>query len=510
MSNNLPFELTLYDNCLLANNSPIMRVTNQIGKSWRRSIKSVGGYWMGEAEYQGPVGEMEDIFRDGLMWELRETWGGYLTWQGFLARMVYTRNGITYTKDWGEVANKLKMKYKQTTPQLLTNTSVETDPWTANGTPITCERSTIWKTHGDYSMYVRTDAAAEGVIIETGVEIEAGIEYKYSVDYRIVRGYWRLQIYTDEETPRLVASAPQNIIATNNEGTFAGTIPADHVYEYSGPVTMKVIDMTTVRGSSEISIYLDNASLRGGVDDATTSWTEEADSQLLYGTIESVFSRGKMTEDAANATIATELIKRAYPNILPPPAWTLDPNKVDNKLELIFYGYVFTLSNKYSILATLYGEEETTTCTTVVTDELATSEYIDAGEIETNATLFQSDSINDDVKQWQAFRTIAETGDSQGERWEIGVLGGRKLYYRMVNEEIKARIRGGIVYDAVGATVEPWTVEPGYYLIEDMPIDYQHMSGRLSRNPRVVYMEEVEFNVKDYLLGKQGLIFYRS
>jgi len=510
VSNKLPFELTLYDNCLQANNSPIMRVTNQIGNTWRRSIRSIGGYWIGEAEFEGSVGEMDDIFRDGLMWEIRETWGGYQTWQGFLAKMNYKRNGVTYTRDWGEIANKIKMKYKQTTPQLLTNTSVETDAWAEEGDPLTCVRSTAWKTHGDYSMYIVSDDVLDGCIVATGVEVAAGTKYTFSVDYNIIRGFWRLLVYTEEAEPRYVAGSSTNVIATNHEGKAIGTIEADNVLEYSGTVRLIFIDTTTVRGGMNMEAYVDNASFRGGMDDASTSWTEDADSQSVYGTIEEVFTRKRMTEDAANALVASELIKRAYPNVLPPSNLYLEPEKKDNSLELIFYGYNFTLANKYSQLVTLEDEVDTTTCTTVVTDELAASEYITAGEIDTNATLYESDSSSEETRQWEVFRQVAETGDTSGNRWEIGVLYGRKLYYRQVSETIKARIRGGIVYDQVGAPVEPWLVEPGYYLIEDMPIDYQHMSGLLSRNPRVVYMDEVEFNAADWIKGKQGLTFSKN
>lgn len=510
MSNSVPFELTLYDNCLVSPDSPLMRVTNQIGRTWRRSKRSIGGPWMGEAEFDGSISEMDDIFRDGLTWEIRETWGGYLTWQGFLAGMEYTRNGVTYTKNWANMANRMKLKYKQTTPQLITNTSVETDPWTEFGTPTTFERTTEWKTHGEYSMHIITDELGEGCIVATEIEISAGTEYRFSLDYHIVRGYWRVFIMTEEEEPRFIGFSSQNTIATNNEGTFVGTIASDHYYEYSGNVRMICQDITSVRGSNDIEIYIDNASFRGGVDNATTSWTDDLDSQGVYGVIEDIFSREKLTEEAANATVSSEMRKRAFPLVQPPTSWSLDAENKDNKLELIFYGYVFTLKNKYSLLSTLYGEEEATTCTTVVQDEIASAEFVSAGEIETNDTAFYSESIDEDNRQWHTFELIADTGDGDGSRWEIGVDPGRRLYYRKVTEETKGRIRKGLLYDSVGGLVHPWLAEPGYYLIEDMPVDYQHMSGYLSRNARVVYIDEVEFDSGNYMNGGSGLRFYRN
>jgi hypothetical protein len=48
-----------------------------------------------------------------------------------------------------------------------------------------------------------------------------------------------------------------------------------------------------------------------------------------------------MTQESANALVASEMRKRAFPLVQPPSYWTLEPEKKDNSLELIFYGYVF-------------------------------------------------------------------------------------------------------------------------------------------------------------------------
>src|SRR5512139_3880997 len=78
----------------------IGNVTGKLENTWRRSIRSVGGYWIATANWDGPLWEMEEVFMEGITREIRESLGGLVTWEGFLAEMVLTKNGYQYKRSW--------------------------------------------------------------------------------------------------------------------------------------------------------------------------------------------------------------------------------------------------------------------------------------------------------------------------------------------------------------------------------------------------------------------------
>jgi hypothetical protein len=112
-------------------------VTINLQSSWHRSIRDIGGYWIGTARWEGEEWEMLELFQSGMMMELRETSGGLITWQGFLGEMALTYKGQRYTRSWTDIANKVKVTYSKFGPNQFTNNSCETTVWDAYGSPAT-------------------------------------------------------------------------------------------------------------------------------------------------------------------------------------------------------------------------------------------------------------------------------------------------------------------------------------------------------------------------------------
>src|SRR5512139_1271486 len=200
MINKNPISLTLHDR-VIRNAAGFYRdVTEKLQDTWQRSIRDVGGYWIGTAQWEGSTGEMLDLFQNGMLFEIRETTGGMVTWQGFLAEMVLTYKGMRYTRSWADVANKVKTIYSKFGENQITNNSCEAAVWDAYGTPSTRERSTTWATKGSYSAHVVTDAATEGVIIQSSITTTAGKDYQARLTVKIVSGTWRLELYRSDGT----------------------------------------------------------------------------------------------------------------------------------------------------------------------------------------------------------------------------------------------------------------------------------------------------------------------
>src|SRR5512139_1123292 len=201
-NNNLrnPVTLTLYNGPTNGDTTFQRNITPNLKASWRRSVRDVGGYWMATAQWDGNSGDMLDLFQTGMLLEIRETTGGMVTWQGFLAEMVLTYKGMRYTRSWADVANKVKTIYSKFGENQITNNSCEAAVWDAYGTPSTRERSTTWATKGSYSAHVVTDAATEGVIIQSSITTTAGKDYQARLTVKIVSGTWRLELYRSDGT----------------------------------------------------------------------------------------------------------------------------------------------------------------------------------------------------------------------------------------------------------------------------------------------------------------------
>lgn len=75
MTIDLPIRLTLY-NPLQAGAEVYGDVTAQLWSAWRRTIRAVGGYWIGSARWEGSTAEMLDIFQNGLQYGFPHTRGG--------------------------------------------------------------------------------------------------------------------------------------------------------------------------------------------------------------------------------------------------------------------------------------------------------------------------------------------------------------------------------------------------------------------------------------------------
>src|SRR3972149_2640752 len=68
--------------------------------SWRRTIRSIGGYHYASATMTGTDEELLTMFGDGLGSEIRETIGSIIYWQGFNAAMKLTYKGQLWEKRW--------------------------------------------------------------------------------------------------------------------------------------------------------------------------------------------------------------------------------------------------------------------------------------------------------------------------------------------------------------------------------------------------------------------------
>lgn len=484
----LPISLALYSPATNTRQGIVSDVTKKIQSSWRRSIRDIGGFWYGTAQWEGSADEMIGIFQTGMMLELRESAGGMTTWEGFLAEMTLTYKGQTYQRSWFDVANRIKVIYSLFGKNLITNNSCETTVWGAYGTPTTRERTTTWATHGDYSAHVVTDAPNEGVIIQSSISIAARNMYEARVTVNIISGTWRLEIYRSDGTVLDYMDQSETGKSIMNVG-----ISEDN--QVGGTVGLRLY-CTSATGE----IYADAAVFQRMAWRAETGWYDDAVSQDEYGVIEYVISESGMNYHAANAMAQTELANRAWARVKPPTQVETIGARDETRLDMVFLGYVYTLRNRYTVLG---GQEDYASY--IITDIISNSQFVVAGHIERNEVSYYVDGYAQ-WRDWDVIRNVTLAGDESGNRWTCGVYDGKRFFYEQASDNPVARIRNGKILHRGGELLEGWLARPGMVALDDMPIAYDIGRGVQNRH-NMAWMNEVEWDMGDYLKGNSGITY---
>lgn len=343
----LPIDLTLYDS-VPHGNAQIKSVKKQFGPTWKRSNRGVGGFWIGTCEYEhGSRDDLLEMFLEGMMRELRETWGGLYMWQGFLGTMDLTLDGIQYKREWPPV-NAVKCLYTRLGDNQLTNGSAESGAWAAYGspstleqstawvndgtyschiimsvanlltnggaesgawpaynTPTTLEQSTYWKAEGTYSCHIVGNSVNDGATIQTGIAVSASTEYEFRMTVDLIAGEWELEIYKETGGATLASAT----ITTLGQGEVSVTVPDDSTY--AGNVGIRLF-CTTASGE----IYADAAVFRPGADHgaiiqsgisivASKAYEVEVATKIVSGTWVLEIYRTDINQELGNAREST-------------------------------------------------------------------------------------------------------------------------------------------------------------------------------------------------------------
>jgi len=443
---------------------------------------------MGYADWQGSEAEMLDTFQNGMQWEIREQVGGAITWQGFLAEMELTRNGITYRRSWSTLANRVKAQYSKIGSNLITNSSCETAVWDALFSPTTLERSTCWATQGSYSAHIVADSQYDGVTIQSSITVEAGKAYQGQVTVKIVSGTWRLEL-KDPITKDMLDFDEQS---TAGQWVLYVNLSNDNA------LTNLRINLSCQSTTGEI--YADAAVFQLAPARAETAWYQDTVSQAEYGVIEAILSGAGMTDSGADAWAQRTLYANAYAKARSPGRIRAADAPSATSLSLVFCGYAFTLRNKYSWLRS-QGD-----ASNIITAVIGDSEFVGVGAIDANTLQFGIEE-RDAYRAWDLIRDITESGDADGNRWMGGVYADRKFYYKQASTEPVARIRNGKLLDANGGPLDGWFAEPGSVYLDDLPMAYDYPSGRDEDRARLAWMNEVEFDLGAWLEGKPGVAY---
>jgi hypothetical protein len=477
------YSLNLYDSAIHGGAS-LGNVTQRM-LNWRRAIRRVGGFWIGTADYDGSLAERKSFFLNSLLYEIQEVTGPVVTWEGFVAEMEFEdERGETWVRSILPCANAIKGIYSKIGNNLFTNGSAESSVWGAVGTPSTRERVTTWRTHGTYGMHVVTDAADEGVEIGNSMAIVAGKAYQCQVTVEVESGTWSLVIYRSDTSDELASTTSSG----TGDDVLQCRISEDNTYAGNTHVRL-------VADGSGAEIYADAGVYQLSPTRAETKWYEDSMSITELGRIEDVLLEAGRTDAGMAADCQTSLNRRAWPRTETPSRLGAMQKVVGlsrrrggrgTGLSITFQGYVHTLNWRHT---TSGGTDSASTQISTLVGE---SEFVTSGYIKTNSVDWQIE-VRSPVGLWDEIEDIVEAGDGSGNRWGGGVYASRKFDYQTQDSEIKYHYRGGRLFEVNGSLVKPTKARPGLVRMDDMPVGPSQISGRDEDDPRVAFIDEIEF-----------------
>lgn len=459
-------------------------------RNWRRSIRRRGGFWMATAEYAGGEHELLDLFLGGLMNEVREVYGGAITWQGVIVEMELALAGLRWQRSIFEVYNAARSIYSSIGNNLLTNGGGESGVWTAYGAPTTLEQSAAWRTEGVYSIHIVTGAGARGADIQQNAAINARTPYDARVSARIVSGVWMLSVVRADTGEALADTQTSEVgeevlrCSVNDSNEFAGNVH----------IRVESVDATG-------EAYFDAAVFQRGPVRAETSWYEDLTSIVEFGRVEEILLRAGMTTDAATAEVQTLVATHAWPRSLPPGDLSTLERELqrapDATLELTLAGYWATLNFLHT---TASGTDDASNHVNALAGQ---AEFVTPGIVQSNTLPFQIDD-RAPVRIGDVLGEIADAGDAGGNLWHAGVYEGRQLHYGMVEDELSYRYRAGRLFGAAGGVTQPWLVRPGWVHLDDAPVG-RFAGGGENDDVRRVFAEEVEFEAPDIVRFRRNV-----
>jgi len=493
----LPYSLSLY-NSVKRGSGFITDITDRAA-NWKRSIRRIGGFWQASFDYTGNRDELDDLFFDGLMKEVRETSGGVLAWQGFIGDMVYKRGPITWRRSIFEVTNAVKILFTRQYPNMLTNGSAESGAWTpfdgGLGFAPVVTQSTDWASDGIYSCkIVAVDDDIMGAIIQSGVPIVENTEYNFTMTLQIVSGDWVVVIHPDgDPANRLTYVDLSGVLDVTSVN-----ITLNAVDSFNGNVTIKVqngIDLAG--GASDGTVYGDAAVFVRVAGAADTGWITDEGSISEFGRLEEVIVEGALSAEAANAKTATILKRKAWPRLLAPDR--LGGETTDSiSLTVMCYGYVFTLP---WAINTATAES---TASSIVTTLTSGRDYVASSQVDTNAMVYAPDNRYP-LTVWQVLKTLVNSGDASGNLWALGMYADRSLIYNQFSSAIAYSYRGNRLYNLAGGEMEAWLTLPGWAILDDAPLVPYQTSDAMD-DPRRIIIEEVEFVAPDLLYLRSEIL----
>jgi len=245
---------------------------------------------------------------------------------------------------------------------------------------------------------------------------------------------------------------------------------------------------STVVGSRRLTVYSNNT-----------------DSQDIYGIIERIRSIGAATDSRAIQVLATELIETAFPES---PSNLLLSGGATVGVTLDCLGYYHWLKNYTYATSTAGNETITTKLQAILADEPNANIFsTDYQYMDNNSTFVPIPELQNS-EALTVLKKYVALGDDNNDRYTFGFYKDRKAVFSIrpsayqYRQQITHNLR---LQDRIGNQVDPWDVDPAQYVIfpDVLPGQALPFSDSLSTSLKASFIEVIQFTAP-YSLSIDG------
>ena len=412
---------------------------------WRRKARAIGGNDVGSFNVGGSRATLTDFYNTWLGCRLVERTFGFDAWVGMVCQLDLVLDGVNYRRtlqpEWFHNDVKVMYRYPDASDDMQAAVSYTTE----------LGHVTFTDSGQDFNDWETTSGDAQFRIDVTNTDFSTA---------------W---------------------------GFLGAAVGATEVYIYSD------IERATrgwngeISGKTPMTYTVSDVELAGKQQEA--AWAANADSVNRYGERQHIATLGSATPKQAEAVQDTHLKEFAWPRSRMVGRVAMGGRRRvrEDVLTVKVMGFWHTLNWRYKESSTVGA------ASTLISSFVAAAEFVATGRIEDNPASCRVECTSAPQRYGDLIEEIIERGDDDGNVWRGGVY-GREFVYKMAPTAVEYYLREGQLVDRAGAPVIPSLLKPGF-LVEngDAPAGGQPVGGDVWDDPRVAYVEEVEFRAPDGL-----------
>lgn len=474
-------------------------------QDWRRSVRLIGGPWIGSFRVIGELPLLQQWYYNRLAAHVEERLGGMLTWAGLIYEMDLTYQGVKRRRSLDLLANAVKARYVTFSPgdEALYNPGFEEtgDPlpgWTVSGG----SQSSGQPHSGTYSLAIPANAlpgSAYQMIYVAESSRTGAVEFWY---YNTgTNSGQAFKLYDETNDQDIIA--PTALEAT--EDTWLQVQQG-----FSLPDGCTEVTLYLYGPSSGGTTYFDDASIKVNEPVVVESdWFEDDYSIARYGRKEEYISLDGYLQAAAEARAQTLLAEQGIPRSNTvgiskkrrKGRSTLPPNVA--VLDVTVAGYVFTLNWRY---VTAQSGDKVYLSTWIEDILAADCPFVSLAQVQEN-TLEVIESLSMPQRAWDTISELTELGDADGWPWRFWMDAQRIAHYAPLDNTPLYHWKGGGLYDRIGASqeVNPFLVVPGVVRDFQYPVDPAESPLPFLEDARDSLITEVEAGADGTLQLKTDL-----
>ena len=415
--------------------------------TWRRTIRAIGGYWVGDFVISGiSQYALQDLYSTMIGKRVLEWSFGRTTWEGEIVGLSLSLNGVVHEQSLDSELWHDRVKTQFTYPSI--------------------------------------DDVQQGVLAYVLPGGDPGFQDTLQdfSDWEVLAGdaIWEITVTNNDTTTAQGYLGEATITANPDDSIWIFEDIGRGIAGWNGDVVAKV----------PISYEVKNILLAGTQQE--TSWVEQEGASDIYGEseyIDVLADEGYLA--TAEAARDRRLSANAYPRSIPLGGLSSSESQSGggDQLSVTVAGYVFSMNRRFHETNVASLDISTQIATLVTASEFVT----DGGILENITILVPLTGANITTLLWDAIEGLTQMGATGGIRYVGHVDTGRVFRYDLAETEVLYEWANGRLQYATGQPVFPTEMVPDILVRLDSPLVTVPPGASVWNSPTQTYIQEVEF-----------------